>query len=341
MATRIEERVSSRQEESVCHREVSPMPAEGEGGLFTQSWFPICQSRELAAGAILGREFLGGRVIAFRGEDGVARVMSAYCAHVGADLSIGKVSGNSVICRFHRWQYDGEGCVERVAAGDPAPQRARLFRFPTRERYGLVWAFNGEEPLWELPNLPYREETLLCTVSHPFGFDGDPWWFAANTFDFNHIEQLHGLDLQGKFPDEDIEWTPYHAKYKVNLERWDDRNASYEFGTYGSNVFVGHGIFEGRWYAEVGARSLPRPGRSEVLLSILTKAVDGESEESHRAFHKRMVDLEISLAMEDKPVLETLHFQQGYLTRSDKALGKFLDYIRAYPRANPAREFIR
>jgi hypothetical protein len=40
-------------------------------------------------------------------------------------------------------------------------------------------------------------------------------------------------------------------------------------------------------------------------------------------------------------VLQTLRFQQGYLTKSDKALGKFLDYIRAYPRANPAQDFIR
>jgi phenylpropionate dioxygenase-like ring-hydroxylating dioxygenase large terminal subunit len=322
-------------------REVQVMPSEGDDGLFTQSWFPICTSEELPVGSIFGQQFLGGRVVAFRGADGTARVMSAYCAHVGGDLSVGTVVGNSVVCRFHRWQYDSDGRVERTGAGDPPPSKACLFRFPTAERYGMVWAFNGKQALWELPALPYPEEGLLCSVRQPFGYDGDPWWFAANTFDFNHIEQLHGLSLGGKFPDEEIEWTQYHARYKLGMERWGDKDASWEFGTYGSNIFKGWGIFEGRWYAEIAGRSLPRPGRSEVYMSILTRRLENESEEQHRAFHARILQNELDLVAEDKPVLQTLRFQQGYLTKSDKALGKFLDYIRAYPRANPAQDFIR
>jgi nitrite reductase/ring-hydroxylating ferredoxin subunit len=322
-------------------RDIQPMPSEGDQGLFTQSWFPICTSDELAPSSIVGQEFLGGRVIAVRGTDGIARVMSAYCAHVGADLSVGSVEGNSVVCRFHRWQYDSEGRVERIAAGDPPPKKACLFRFPTVERFGIVWAFNGKKALWDMPSFPYPETELLCSVRQPCGYDGDPWWFAANTFDFNHVEQLHGLKFGGKFPDEEIEWAQYHAQYRINLERWGDKDAYYEFGTYGSNIFRGCGIFEGRWYGEVAGRSLPRPGYSDVYLAIVTRRLDNESEEAHQAFHQRILQLELDLVAEDKPVLQNLRFQQGYLTKSDKALGKFLDYIRGYPRANPARDFLR
>ena len=45
-----------------------PIPHEGENGLFSQSWFPICLSSEVQSGQILGSDFLDGRVVVFRGE---------------------------------------------------------------------------------------------------------------------------------------------------------------------------------------------------------------------------------------------------------------------------------
>ena len=36
-----------------------PLPAEGDGGLFSQSWFPICMSREVPTQGVLGTTFLG------------------------------------------------------------------------------------------------------------------------------------------------------------------------------------------------------------------------------------------------------------------------------------------
>ncbi|MEL7028859.1 MAG: Rieske (2Fe-2S) protein, partial [Pseudomonadota bacterium] len=122
------------------------LPAEGEDGLFSQTWFPVCLSSQVETGQVRGEAFLDGRIIIFRGEDGVARVMSAYCPHLGADLSVGSVVGNHVRCAFHHWEYNGDGACTRTAIGDPAPERARLFKFPTQERYGIIWAFNGETP---------------------------------------------------------------------------------------------------------------------------------------------------------------------------------------------------
>ena len=47
-----------------------PIPAEGENGLFTESWFPICPSFEVPPGKVIGRTFLDGRVVVYRTEDG-------------------------------------------------------------------------------------------------------------------------------------------------------------------------------------------------------------------------------------------------------------------------------
>ena len=170
------------------------LPPEGEGGLFSQSWFPICMSKDVERGQVKGYDFLDGRVIVMRGEDGVARVMSAYCPHLGADLSVGQVIGDTVRCAFHHWQYDGGGRCVRTAVGDPAPPTARLFRFPTVERYGIVFAFNGEEPLFELPTFDHPDDELLWySECYPTDFPVDPWVICCNTPDVQHIRVLHNI----------------------------------------------------------------------------------------------------------------------------------------------------
>jgi len=46
------------------------------------------------------------------------------------------------------------------------------------------------------------------------------------------------------------------------------------------------------------------------------------------------------IVSEDIPIMQTIHFRPGTLTKSDKALGKFLQYVRNFPRAHPSAEFI-
>ena len=124
---------------------------EGDGDLFTQSWFPLCRSSEVAPGAVLGRNFLDGRVAVYRTEDGTANVVSAYCPHNGADLSIGKVAGDRLVCAFHHWEFERSGRCSATPTGDRIVEGMKVFRYPVQERFGLIWAFNGTEPLFDLP----------------------------------------------------------------------------------------------------------------------------------------------------------------------------------------------
>src|SRR5262249_34475647 len=103
------------------------MPAEGENGLFTQSWFVVAFSAELAVGQVVGRDFLDGRIVIFRGANGKAQAISAYCPHVGADLQWGAVVGNNIRCAFHHFEYDQTGQCVKTGVGDPPPRAACLF----------------------------------------------------------------------------------------------------------------------------------------------------------------------------------------------------------------------
>ena len=43
---------------------------------------------------------------------------------------------------------------------------------------------------------------------------------------------------------------------------------------------------------------------------------------------------------EDVGVFTTMRFEPGNLTRSDRVLGRFFEYLRAYPRAHPSAPWI-
>ena len=59
--------------------------------------------------------FVDKNLAVFRGEDGVAYVVDAYCPHLGANMSVlGKVIRNCLQCPFHGWTFRGEDgvCVD-------------------------------------------------------------------------------------------------------------------------------------------------------------------------------------------------------------------------------------
>jgi phenylpropionate dioxygenase-like ring-hydroxylating dioxygenase large terminal subunit len=183
------------------------LPREGENGVFSQSWFPVMLASDLAPGALRGCDFLDGRIIVLRRTDGLVAAMSAYCPHVGADLSVGSVVDDHVQCAFHHWQYDSSGVCVRTGVGDPPPRHARLFVFPTRERYGIIWVFNGETPLFELPDFPYPDVQLAMGNYHlAEPFLCDPWVFAANTPDMQHLKVVHQIKFGVEDPHELVNW---------------------------------------------------------------------------------------------------------------------------------------
>ncbi|HEY5757235.1 MAG TPA: Rieske (2Fe-2S) protein [Steroidobacter sp.] len=316
---------------------------EGEGGVFSKSWFPLCLSSDVPKGTVIGRGFLDGRVAIFRGEDGVAQVVSAYCAHVGADLSCGDVVKNELRCAFHHWRYNRDGRCTATGVGDPPPPSAKLFRFPTRERWGLIFAFNGEAPHWELPDFPYPEDELLLLTEAVPELPCDPWVIAANTPDIQHIKALHGIRLNEADSDIKVQWTDHSMLYSITGTHRAGQPVALNVGIYGTNFFAQHGEIAGRWLGVMAPMGIPRPGHSQTYFVVAAHKGKGTQEElaAAKAHAEFGLDLERKVLAEDYSVLRRIHYRQGTLTRSDKILARFLDYVRAFPRVHPSAPHIR
>ena len=99
---------------------------------------------------MVGADVLGGRVAVYRRADGAPVVLSAYCPHMGADLAGGEVHGDDLRCMFHFFRFGPDGALHRHPVRGQRAQPARVHSFPVAERWGLVWMFNGAEPLFEV-----------------------------------------------------------------------------------------------------------------------------------------------------------------------------------------------
>ena len=146
-------------------------------------WFAVAFSRDLVPGDVKRIHYFDEELVLFRTRSGAARVLDAYCAHLGAHLGEGgRVIGESIRCPFHGWRYDGGGACVEIPYCDKIPPRARLRGWDVLERNHLIFVWRhaeGKPPDWEVPALPEFER---------------PDWSAPRTFELAvpvHMQEMH------------------------------------------------------------------------------------------------------------------------------------------------------
>jgi nitrite reductase/ring-hydroxylating ferredoxin subunit len=118
-------------------------------------WYQVAYSSDLAAGDVHGLRYFGTDLVLFRDEAGAARVLDAYCAHLGAHLGRpGRVEQGCIVCPFHAWRYTGDGSCVDIPYAKRVPHGARVRAWPTAENSGLVMVWyhpDSAPPLWDAP----------------------------------------------------------------------------------------------------------------------------------------------------------------------------------------------
>jgi len=295
-----------------------------------QCWYPVALSSQLPAGKVLGRDFADGRIALYRGEDGVARAVSAYCKHMGADLSFGgEVLGNNIRCPYHHWAYGGDGHCSNIPSGDAIPKNATLFKFPLREQFGLIWIFFGEEPLYELQAFPDFDEEKHIARSYISEHDTlhcEPWIFTTNIYDFVHLRFLHGVNVANT-DIKDVD--PYRSlmSWEADLGAKASGGWRPEIYVCGTNSIRTIGDQGGRmkWYIAASA-PLGREG-TRFFFTIITTKGDGAEE-----FLDAQAKMHSNIQNEDVPIVNNMRLDQFNLGKSDQPMARFLRKVLKYPR---------
>src|SRR5581483_1297937 len=285
---------------------------------YHRCWFPICQTSDIAAGAIVGRDVLGTRLVAWRDTAGKPVVQSAWCPHLGADLSVGQVADGRLRCPYHHWSFGSDGKCAHIPTGDKIPDAARIFTYPTAEAWGLVWAFNGEAPAYGPPRIPgATEETIAFqTFDRPRApFDG--WIAVSNGVDFQHLRTLHGLPAIS-IP-ETLEVDPGGIEFRV------ESPFHLQHGRItGTNVFAQHLRVGGKDMFMLFSGAPIEPGWTSGHFVVGVP----KGEEARLPEVREMVE---RLQAEDAPVLRSIRFRRGLLTASDRHLARYFKYVEAFP----------
>ena len=156
-------------------------------------WHPVGFAADLA-GQPKAADLLGEPLVLWRGRDGSPRAMTDVCVHRGTALSLGRVSGDEIVCAYHGWRYAADGrCVAIPQLQDPqrVPAKARVASFRAQERYGLIWVAL-EEPRWPLPEVPELDSGGWAVVfAGPYAWQCDAARQVENFTDLGHFPWVH------------------------------------------------------------------------------------------------------------------------------------------------------
>ncbi|XP_006009329.1 cholesterol 7-desaturase nvd [Latimeria chalumnae] len=176
--------------------------------VYPNGWYRVLDSHQLQKGAVTNATILGEQVAVYRGQDGQAYVVDAYCPHLGANLAVGgRVVDNCIECPFHGWQFRGEdGKCTKIPYADKVPEFAKIKTWASCEINGMIFVWyhcDGHDPTWSIPE---QEEI----TSKDWVFRGRTEHFVnahiqeipENAADVAHLSHLHtpailsGVDLR-------------------------------------------------------------------------------------------------------------------------------------------------
>lgn len=142
--------------------------------------------------------YFGQRLVAYRGEDNQIHILDAWCPHMGADLSLGRVEGNSLRCPFHAWRWGADGLCDDIPYADAIPQAACIKSWPTCEVNDLLFVWHDPEG-----NAPIVEQAIPV-IEDVGSAQWTDWSMAQMTInthcrelidnmaDFAHFAPVHG-----------------------------------------------------------------------------------------------------------------------------------------------------
>ncbi len=180
------------------------------GDVLPRAWYFAGRSADLAPGGVRGLTLGGQRVVLFRGSDGRVGCLDAFCPHMGTDLSIGRVEGDTLRCHFHHWRFDRDGacadipCLARTtAASDAAAPDAgtraavRTRAYAVAERYDALWIYPDATPDYPLLEVPGLEGKPVVVDFDAPNTAASPYHVSmVNGLDVQHLGSVHGVGLQ-------------------------------------------------------------------------------------------------------------------------------------------------
>ena len=161
-----------------------------------KGWYLACKSKEIPKGKAKSLDICEQKIVVFRGEDNQVYALDAYCPHLGTDLGIGKVEGNSIRCFFHHWIFDGQGNCQHIPCQKVIPQKAKLQAYTTEEKYGFIWIYPDKQAsvgVAEFDEL--KDKEIVAVADQSFERGCHHHICMMNGIDAQHLQTVHKINI--------------------------------------------------------------------------------------------------------------------------------------------------
>lgn len=308
-----------------------------QGQLHPEGWYAVALSSEVLPNRVKGRPFLNSRVAIYRKTSGEPVVVTAWCPHMGSDLASGSVFGDELRCNYHHFRFGPKGDCVGVPGNNKVPPGARLFSYPTAERFGIVWAYNGETPRFSPPEVrDFAHDGLVCRARRAHVYENiAPWLPIGNTFDFLHLRHVHSLGFEFAF--DRIRWEPHHAEYEIDFDSPATGKIEQRIRVVGTNIST-HVTVGATTTAGVTTATPVGTALELYMVACVAKdesrspeAIDAELREQ-----EKFVD---DLLADDIRVLTGMAFRVGTFVQEDQPMARWLRFVHGFPVADPGAAF--
>lgn len=298
-------------------------------GAVRQGWYALARSRRVRSGRVTTVQVGAARLVLHRDANGRVHATGDRCGHLGADLSLAKVTPRGLECAFHGWCWGEEGRCTSAPGNKVLPSRS-IPSYHTEERHGLVWGWLADGPPAPLPEPPAHLPIRIALREQRVGGHTDVVF--SNGFDLGHFGPSHAISARTVANHAEPPW-----RFSHHLEGTLPRRLVFRAAGIGGKPLEAVATQIGGGIVHVHMR---QPVEYLIAFAMRPEA-DGAARTATQLFLRRRRDLPAALAflwtavLDDLRLMETMRWN-GALAESDAALARYVRFMESLPLWTPA-----
>lgn len=161
-------------------------------------WYVAAWDHEVHRLKLMRRLVLGDAVVFYRDSAGKVVALEDRCCHRHAPLSMGKVTGDNVECRYHGLVFDPSGACVRIPTQENIPRAACVKSYPVVEKYHWIWIWMGDPSLADeslIEDFHWMDDPDWRFKGELLHVEGNYLLMVENLLDLSHLPYVHDTTL--------------------------------------------------------------------------------------------------------------------------------------------------